>query len=68
MMAQKERKSTHPSRAEFVTHTERIPNRSHSAELTQRMPDNGEKEADPNGERRGETLDRRTIPRMFRKE
>ena len=68
MLAQKEDKAIHPSRAEFITHAERIPKRSHSAETVQGTPDNGGKETDPNKERKGETVDRRKIPRMFRKE
>ena len=43
MIAPKERKSDHQGGMEFVPHHERTPNRCHSTEWAQRIPDNGEK-------------------------
>ena len=53
MLAEKEDKAIHPSRAEFVIHAERIPKRSHSAETVQGTPDKEGKETDLNKGKKG---------------
>jgi hypothetical protein len=65
MIAQGKTKSTHPPKAVFFPHPERIPTRSHSAEESPRKTANQERGSESNEEGHSGGQTGRKIPRMF---